>query len=369
MTKTYRLGLNVTPEEIGEYRIALTRVARFPQAIQYPTSFHWLPTGLLTPIKDQADCGSCVAFGTIGAMEAAIKISGGDKTKNIDLSEWFIFTRGGGSCQNGWQIDPALSYLENPGTVDEQCCPYRGNTTCSDWKNRLVVIKTYTRLLTSAAVKNWLATTGPVVAAMHVNDSFFNVDSNRIYTQSDDDGGSYVGDHSPDLVGYDDLSTDDSGNVVPSWDLRNSWGTGWGNNGYCRIQQGIAGILSDFPCYGVTYTVSPTPPGPGPVGPSYQELDITVPSSNLVMTLSYALSLSGVSVLVNGLEYSLASLKKQAVNLGAVKAGDKFMFQLKTSSGTFGFGKVVSFGFGHYFYVQLGSSSGKTDCTVMLHES
>lgn len=367
MAKTYRLGLKVTPEEIGNYRMALTRVARFPLAIQYPTSFHWLSTGLLTPIKDQADCGSCVAFGTVGAMEAAIKIASGDKTKDTDLSEWFIFTRGGGSCQHGWQIEPALNYLENPGAVDEQCCPYLGDTTCPDWKNRLVVIKTYTKLFTSAAVKNWLATTGPVVAAMHVNDSFFNVDSNKIYTQSDDDGGSYVGDHCIDLVGYDDISTDDIGNVVPTWDLRNSWSTGWGNNGYCRIQQGIAGILSDFPCYGVTYTLSPTPPGP--VGPSYQEVDITVPSSNLIMSLSYAVSLSDVSVIVNGQEYPLASLKKQAVNLGAVKAGDKFMFQLKTSSGTFGFGKVVGFGLGRYFYVQLGSASDKTDCTVMLHES
>ena len=63
-----------------------------------PASFDWRNYSVVPDVRDQAACGSCFAFGTVGVMESAIKIAGGPFP---DLSEQFIV-----SCnKNGWDCD------------------------------------------------------------------------------------------------------------------------------------------------------------------------------------------------------------------------------------------------------------------------
>ena len=53
----------------------------------YPTAFDWRNQGGVTSVKNQGSCGSCWAFGTVGPLEANIKINGGGEQ---NLSEQYL---------------------------------------------------------------------------------------------------------------------------------------------------------------------------------------------------------------------------------------------------------------------------------------
>ena len=137
MGKTYPLGLDIPPEEMMKTRVdtAAANVLLKAVLFKYPPQWDWRNVygkNLLTSVKDQQTCGSCVAFAICGAAEARKKIDSQEAGQNPDLSEWFLFQRGGGSCSTGSQFNPLLSALKNPGTPDEACCPYLGSSTCVD---------------------------------------------------------------------------------------------------------------------------------------------------------------------------------------------------------------------------------------------
>ena len=57
------------------------------ERLSVPSSFSWLDKGAVTPPKDQAKCGSCWAFSSTAALEAAYKIQSG-KLKSLSEQEY-----------------------------------------------------------------------------------------------------------------------------------------------------------------------------------------------------------------------------------------------------------------------------------------
>ena len=58
-----------------------------------PSSWDWRNVdgkNWITPIRDQAYCGSCWAFGAVAALEAFYNIKNNDSTIDLDLSEQFL---------------------------------------------------------------------------------------------------------------------------------------------------------------------------------------------------------------------------------------------------------------------------------------
>jgi len=94
-------------------------------------------TGWLTVAKNQMlphDCGSCGAFGTLGALEADINLYF-NQHLDLDLSEQHILACVPGASCNGVNPDSVLDYLEHYGVVTEDCSPYLGvdeNGDCED---------------------------------------------------------------------------------------------------------------------------------------------------------------------------------------------------------------------------------------------
>jgi inhibitor of cysteine peptidase len=139
-----------------------------------PTSFNWCDQGDCTPIKDQAQCGSCWAFATAGVFELAIKIKDG-LTK--DLSEQYLVSCNteGYSCDGGLWVH---EYHENyappgepaAGAVYESDFPYvAADVACnaphvhreriSSWAN--VPGGGYGQVPTTAAMKQAIHDRGP----------------------------------------------------------------------------------------------------------------------------------------------------------------------------------------------------------------
>ena len=241
------LGLLVTMEEIKRMATAVKRGAEeelraFQAGLPFgaPTEKDWRNVGgksYVTPVKNQGSCGSCVSFGSCATIESNMRVKGQDPDLKVDLSEAFLQFCGGGSC-NGWGLTSGLEYAKNTGVTDEACLPYQPknlpcNNRCSDWQSRLQKIKSYTAHNSVQARKNAIASIGPVLAGMAVYNDFFSYKSG-VYVKS---GGNLAGYHCICIVGYDDSQQ--------CWILKNSWGTGWGENGFCRLKYGQTDLLID----------------------------------------------------------------------------------------------------------------------------
>ena len=134
----------------------------------------------ITPVRNQASCGSCVAFGTVATVEGTARVAANNPNLAIDLSEAQLFychaRAQGRNCGNGWWVDPALDCFKNPGVADEACYPYTAgdqNCTnlCGDWQNRATRITDWHKITAAADMKTWLSTRGPLDTCMTVYDS------------------------------------------------------------------------------------------------------------------------------------------------------------------------------------------------------
>jgi len=242
-----RLGLVVSEQEM-QTLIEATQLKAAEEtqakAISFgaPASVDWRNIGgknFVTPVKNQGSCGSCVSFCTCATMESAVRIKLGNPNHNIDLSEAFCQFCGGGSC-GGWGLTSGLAFAKSTGVTDEACMPYQPTnmncsaSRCSNWQSRLTKIISYSAHATMAARKNAIATKGPVLAGMRVYNDFFSY-SSGVYQKTA--GASVAGYHCICVVGYNDSQQ--------CWILKNSWGTNWGENGFCRIKYGQADLLLD----------------------------------------------------------------------------------------------------------------------------
>jgi C1A family cysteine protease len=217
-----------------------------------PAALDWRNNGgnFVTPVKNQGGCGSCVAFGTIASVESQIKILRG-ASYAIDLSEAHLFychaRSEGRNCGNGWWPERALIFFQSQGVTEEAYYPYTAaDQNCTGrlagWDSRLTKITGYSKINGIEAIKEYVATKGPVEACFTVYNDFYSYRSG-IYRHIT---GASVGGHCVCIVGY---ST--SGGY---WICKNSWGTGFGESGYFKIAFGQCGIEGQV--YGATGIVN-----------------------------------------------------------------------------------------------------------------
>ncbi len=236
----YRTGLLPGKEKLPEGMIFTGRTA---------SSWDWrdatyngLTGDWTTPIKNQANCGSCYAFAPLASIEALIKIKQGDPDFSIDLSEQFIV-----SCGMEWMsgnilgCDGAYSpaqynFITTYGVLPESCFPYGSGSgsvppcsnKCSNWEDLIIQIDGWHTVANDiTSIKNALIQFGPLTAGMVVY-SDFNGYNGGVYEHpgSDPDPMNHV----VVIVGYDDAQN--------CWICKNSWGTNWGEDGWFKITYG-----------------------------------------------------------------------------------------------------------------------------------
>ncbi|MFP4645423.1 MAG: C1 family peptidase [Candidatus Woesearchaeota archaeon] len=187
----------------------------------------------ITSIKDQASCGACWAFAVLAVFEAKININANDTGLDLDLSEQdLVSCSPTGNCSGGYIYD-TMEYIKNNGVVNETCFPYNSGCTgdiCNDCSEKCAS-PVYSRMHyggpvtpNATAIKNTLASEGPITSYMYVCDDF-QLYSGGVYTHSKD--WNNCGWHALAVVGYDDSQG--------YWIVKNSWGAGWGEDGYARI--------------------------------------------------------------------------------------------------------------------------------------
>ena len=189
----------------------------------------------VSPILNQANCGSCVAFAAVATLETQLNVSSGIPNLNMRLSPQALFACGRGACDWGWYPDFAADDLMNIGVPDEACAPYTMGATgedvacssiCKDAAQRSVRIQSWNRptywVKDIAKVKAALAH-GPLMTTMSVYADFL-LYGGGVYKHV---AGDSLGGHAISIVGYDDAKG--------AWIVRNSWGEDWGERGYFMI--------------------------------------------------------------------------------------------------------------------------------------
>ena len=205
-------------------------VLRAPAGASYDPVLDWRTMGGTTPAKNQGGCGSCWDFAAVGQLEGHVKIY---EDREEDLSEQQImdcnpWDRG---CNGGW-AGTAYYTMENYGMVREICYPYLAGdgypcteTSCEPiaWIANYIAIGDRVDDIKEALLD------GPVYASMDIVDRMYDYSSGCFSWEDEVTGG-----HAVVIVGWNDNECGGEG----AWIIKNSWGLGWGQDGFGYIKWG-----------------------------------------------------------------------------------------------------------------------------------
>jgi C1A family cysteine protease len=189
----------------GEYESSLVEPDRLPSSWDWRFSKGY---NLITPPKDQGTCAASWAYSVVSAAELLYNIKAERRTGMLLSVDELVTCSGSGSCEGGFSFG-AINYIRSKGISPETCFAETEEDKCrlgcleeKQWVSGYSKLREHEFLIKQALVEK-----GPVVAGLK-------------------DFG-----HSMHLIGYE---TEEDGTVT--WAFKNSWGTGWGEEGFIRIK-------------------------------------------------------------------------------------------------------------------------------------
>merc|ERR1712238_117363 len=266
-------------EEITSFTTASRKMI---SAQDQDVSIDWRTKGIMTPIKNQGNCGSCWTFSTSGCLEAHTRLA-----RNVDCTKWKGLAEQqlvdcAGDYNNfgcsGGLPSQAYEYLKYNGGMDfETSYSYTAKEgTCLAEKSSVGATVAEVYNITSGDEDDLvtaIAQVGPVSIAYQVSDDFrfyqhgvydsYNATTNSTMCQNKNTDVN----HAVVAMGLgtatsrnddddDDDDDDDSDSGIPYYIVRNSWGKNWGMEGHFWMKRGenLCGV-SDCASFPIVPTV------------------------------------------------------------------------------------------------------------------
>jgi C1A family cysteine protease len=227
--KTYEMGINqftgLTDDEfVSTYLnpvMAQTPVTEADGGFlgEPNADIDWVDRGMISPVKDQGQCGSCWAFSATGQMESfflfkGVKVSLAEQ-QLVDCSS----AQGNQGCNGGWP-HYAMNYVRANGMTTTSAYPYVAKTQSCKIKGGDHKITSVSSASGCVGLENALASRPISIAVDATNWSPYKsgIFSNCKASLN----------HAVLLVGK----------TTDYWKIKNSWGAGWGESGYIRTAPG-----------------------------------------------------------------------------------------------------------------------------------
>jgi len=218
----------------------------YDASTQYPNC----PT--IGTIYNQAECGSCWAFGCVESASDRMCIQTGAKDTMVLSFMDLVCCGPDDGCEGGDPYD-AYQYAVSPGLVTATCDPYTIPTCppaqqpclnfqptpacvqqCNDTENWDDSIHAFANSYgvdsNATAIQVEIITNGPVEACFSVYEDFVTYKSG-VYQY---ENGDYLGGHCIKILGWGV----DTESGLPYWLCNNSWTTYWGDDGQFMILRG-----------------------------------------------------------------------------------------------------------------------------------
>jgi KDEL-tailed cysteine endopeptidase len=183
--------------------------------------------GIVNPVKDQGQCGSCWAFSAVGAVESAHALAASE-LKDLAEQQVVDCSHNGGSqgCNGGFN-QYAIEYIGTAGAAKQSDYPYKAaDGTCQDSSVakdlKAGVVTGYSSVTKSNDGLRSAVNTQPVSVTVKAGLSW------QLYRKgvlSNQCGVLGRPNHAVIAVGYD----------ADTFKIRNSWGASWGEAGHVRL--------------------------------------------------------------------------------------------------------------------------------------
>jgi len=208
----------------------------------YPTTFDWSSKGMVTAVKNQEQCGSCWAFSATETIESVYAVKHGKSALNTLAPQQIVDCDTQGEdqgCDGGYPYGAYEYIIQAGGQEGESDYPYTGEDgTCqfnaADIEDKISNWKYVTQSSDEKVMQAFVYSSSPI--SVCVDAEIWQTYQGGVITTDSGRGNSL--DHCVQITGW--LTE----NSTACWNVRNSWGADWGENGYIWVERGsdVCGI-------------------------------------------------------------------------------------------------------------------------------
>jgi len=202
----------------------------------------WRDLHKVTPIRTQRKCGAGWAFATVAAVESHWAIRT-DATAVLSSEQHLLDCSNDFSNQgcSGGLPQRSFEYLRSTGGLNSEATyPFESIDVN---KCRYADKRVYARVFNGSvnvtagdeqALFNVIDTVGPAATGFDVTEDLFAY-GGGVYTSKNCRNDTRIINHAATVIGYGY----DAPKNLDYWIVKNSWGPGWGEEGYFRIARGV----------------------------------------------------------------------------------------------------------------------------------
>lgn len=246
-------------------------------------------SGQFPPPGNQGAQGSCVAWATAYALrsyqnhvrshESLVSGDGHIDSARV-FSPAFVYNQINNGRDAGSLFSDALQLMQTRGVAPLQYMPYSpsdyttmpSQTALSVASNYRIAFWKQVSVNDPVELKSQLNAGYPVIIGAMIDEGFDQAGKGFVW---DHIAGKQLGGHAMLVVGYDDQRN--------AFRVLNSWGTGWGDNGYYWLDYGFfPRVVSEaFVAKDALEPIAPPNPTPVPPSPQPQPVVVTPPSAEV----------------------------------------------------------------------------------------